>query len=102
MPYKLNISEQAQKNSRQIVNYIKYALLNPQASDSFIDALEKRYIKILQNPHGFSAEWINNKLYRKTMVKKYVVLFRIDEQAHTVHIIAIGHSLRKRKNIIKE
>lgn len=35
------------------------------------------------------------------MVGKYIIVFRIDEQTHTIHIIAVGHSRQKRKNIIK-
>lgn len=99
--YKLLIQSKAHKDAERIDDYIRYTLLNPQAANAFIDCLERRYIKIAENPYAFSREYIDNYLYRKAMVKKYMIIYRIDENTHTVHIIAIGHSLQKRKNIIK-
>lgn len=101
LPYNLNIQSKAQKDVERIYDYIRYTLLNTKAAEDFIDCLEYRYGKIADNPHGFSTEWIHGRLYRKSTVKRYVVIFRIEEITHTVYIIAIGHGSRKRKNILK-
>lgn len=99
--YRVEVQLKAQLDAERIDDYIRYILLNPKAADDFIDNLETYYNKIANNPHEFSIEWIAGKAYRRALVKDYIALFRIDEQMHTVHIIAIGHSLQKRKNIVK-
>ena len=100
--YNIDVQLKAQLDAERIDDYIRYILLNPKAADDLINCLEMSYKKIANNPHGFSIEWIANKAYRRALVKDYIVLFRIDEQTHTVHIVAIGHSLQKRKNIVKQ
>ena len=100
--YNIDVQLKAQLDAERIDDYITYILLNPKAADDFINCLEMSYNKIANNPHGFSIEWIANKAYRRALVKDYIVLFRIDEQTHTVYVIAIGHSLQKRKNIVKQ
>ena len=99
--YNLIVQSKAQRDVERIDDYIRFTLFNSEAADSFIGCLEKRYNQIENNPHIFSSELINGRLYKKAMVKRYVLIFRIDEQTHTVHIIAVGHSLQKRKNILK-
>lgn len=99
--YKLNVSKKAQNQLEQIVQYMMYILLSPQTSNKFADEVEQKYEKICKNPHLYPEEYFGYKKYRYAMVGKYIIVFRIDEQTHTVHIIAVGHSRQKRKNIIK-
>lgn len=100
--YNLEVQSKAHKDAERIDDYIRFTLFNEPAANDFIDTLEKKYKQIANNPHIFSVEYINGIFYRKALVKKYVVIFRIDEQNHIVYIIAIGHSLQKRKNIVKQ
>lgn len=99
--YRIYVQYKAQADAERIYDYIRYTLLNPQAAEMFLNCLEKRYEQISNNPHGFSIELVNGRQYRKALIKRYVVIFRVDEYAHTVHIIAIGHSLQRRTNVIK-
>lgn len=99
--YRLKIHDKAQLDAERIAKYIKFSLLNSKAAKDFTNILYRRYITICKNPHLFPSEYIDGRLYKKAMVKKYIVLFRIDENTQTIHIIAIGHSLQKRRNIVK-
>ncbi len=99
--YKLIVQSKAQADADRIIDYIRYILFNNQAALEFVNCLEKRYRQIADNPHAFTNEWIDNRLYKKATVKRYLIIYRINEQTHTVYIIAIGHGLQKRRNIVK-
>ncbi len=101
MDYNIFYSNRARDDAKRIVEYIKYVLVSPQAAANFIDSLKEKEKAIIKEPHLYPSEFFGKNLYHYSMVKKYMVVFRIDENTHTVFIIAIGHSLRKRKNIVK-
>lgn len=102
LPYKLSVLDKAQRDALRIKAYIKYILFNNKAADDFVRALDEKYKQIIKSPHVYPQRLFGNRLYRFAMVKRYLVVFRIDEDTHTVHIIAIGHCLQKRKNIVKD
>lgn len=99
--YRVIYTPQAQRNAKRIVGYIKNVLLSRQAADDFIRKLKEKEQIISENPHLYPFERFGKYTYRKASVKRYIIAFRIDEDTHTVHIIAIGHSLQKRGNITK-
>ncbi len=101
MSYKVLYSKRANENAERIVSYIKYVLLSPKAAENFILSLKRKEKDIATNPHLYPSEFFGKHLYRYAMIKRYIIVFRIDEGTHIVNIIAIGHSLQKRKNIIK-
>ncbi len=100
-PYTIKISVKAKRNILNIKYYIKYNLLSSQASEKFETDFFRKLDKIAKEPHLYEKEFFGKHLYHKAVVGKYIIAFRIDEQAHTVHIVAIGHSLQKRRNIVK-
>ena len=99
--YKLNVTKNAQEQLEQIVRYILFILLSPQTANNFTNKVEQKYVSICKNPYIYPEKNFGYKKYRYAMVGKYMIIFRIDEQTKTVQVIAIGHSLQKRKNIIK-
>lgn len=101
MAYNIEIHAQARQDFRHITNYITFVLCSNQAATNFYNRVEQKLNKIAKNPYGYAEVPFGKYWYRKATVGKYIIAFRIDEQTHTVHIIAIGHSLQKRSNITK-
>lgn len=99
--YKISVSEKAQAQFEQITQYMLSVLLSTQAASDFVDSLNKKYKQIAKEPHLYPYEQFGRSFYHKATLNKYILAFRIDEATRTVHIIAIGHSLQKRKNIVK-
>ncbi len=102
MTYRIIESNRAKRNIHRISDYLLFVLQSKQATKNFLDEVEQKYDKIARNPYGYTEAPFGKYWYRKATVGKYIIAFRIDEQTHTVHIIAIGHSLQKRSNITKD
>lgn len=100
-PYNIALTQSAKRDLLNIKYYIKYQLLSKQASDNFENAVYRKFDTICNEPHIYQQEYFGKYIYRKAIVNRYIIAFRVDEQTHTVYIIAIGHSLQKRKNIVK-
>ncbi len=101
MNYKLFETVEVLHDIDRITQYMINVLLSKQAAQDFLYKLKEKYIKICKNPYGYEEQQFGKYWYRKAVVGKYIIAFRIDEQTHTVYIVAIGHSLQKRKNIVK-
>ena len=99
--YNVIYTPHARANALRIVSYMQNILLSNQAAKNFISKLKEKETAIAKNPYGYQEEFFGRALYRKATVGQYIIAFRIEETAHTVHIIAIGHSRQKRRNIIK-
>lgn len=100
MNYTVIIAPEAEQDVFWIKTYIERILLAPQAYENFEKAIFKTITRIENNPHVFPMFTVNGIAYRKAQIKKYLAIFRVDENSRTVHIIAFGHSLQRRKNIL--
>ncbi|MBU7007691.1 type II toxin-antitoxin system RelE/ParE family toxin [Phosphitispora fastidiosa] len=92
MAYKLVISKEAHKDIDDIVHYIAVELANPTAAASFLDDVEKSYIEVVNNPRMYSRcqdARLGREGYRKIVIKNYLVLYRIDDEAKKVFIVRI-------------
>jgi Plasmid stabilization system protein len=92
--YKLIISKLAQKELEDIVEYIAVQLANPAAALTFLDEIEKCYEYLKSNPAMY-AKSIDRRLekegYRKALIKKYLLLFKVNEETKTVTIYHFVH-----------
>ena len=92
MAYKLVISKEAHKDIDDIVYYIAVEIANPTAAASFLDDVEKSYIEVLNNPRMYSLcqdARLSREGYRKIVIKNYLVLYRIDDEANKIFIVRI-------------
>ena len=89
MAYKLIISKEAQNELDKIIEYIALHLCNLKAAADLLDQLEKKYLKIIENPYMYSLSndfKLNNMGYRIVKVKNYILLYRIAEDSHEIRI----------------
>lgn len=90
MGYKLIISEDAHEDVNDIVRHIVHELKSPQAASNFLNDVEAGYKHIRQNPQIYS--FCNDKRlelleYRKSVIKNYLILYRIDEKSEVMYIV---------------
>ena len=103
MKYKLVITKPAENDLNEIASYIASELSSPQAAISFIDEVSNCYDNILLNPLMYPLcenERLKNKSYRKSVIKNYIMFYRVDEKSNTIFIMRFIYGGRDYINII--
>lgn len=103
MVYKLIVSIEAHKDIDDIVHYIAVELVNPAAAAGFLDDVEKSYHDVVNNPHMYSLcsdDRLSRDGYRKIVIKNYLILYRIDDEAQAIFIVRILYSGRNYAELI--
>ncbi|MBN1468550.1 MAG: type II toxin-antitoxin system RelE/ParE family toxin [Fusobacteriaceae bacterium] len=88
--YKLIVSELAHQDLGTIVSYIVEELSNPIAASNFLDEVDKCYNYLKTNPLMYEKcqdKRLWKEGYRKVFIKKYVLLYKIDEDSKVVSIM---------------
>lgn len=101
--YRIDISEPAENDLRDIVRYIAAQLSAPLTALKMMDLIEESIMGLAIMPQKCSPV-IDERLalmgYRKLPVKNYVVLFTIDEKAKVVDIERILYARRDWRQIL--
>jgi plasmid stabilization system protein ParE len=101
--YSLHITDIAEKEILNTINYISDVLKAPIAANNLLDEVEK-YEKILEDtPDIFSFvpdEYLRTRGIKYVMVKKYMMFFTVDEGEHKVDVIRFLYGRRDWKNIL--
>jgi len=95
--YDLKISEAAQRDLSDIVEYIAGNLYNPIAAGTFLDEVEKCYNKLKENPYIYAKcddIRLESEGYRKVHIKNYLLVFKVDDKYNTVYIYRIFYGKR--------
>lgn len=88
--YDLLITEIAEQDLAGIVDYISGKLANPSAAATFLDKVEECYGFLKRTPRMFNEcadLHLKNQGYRKALIGNYLLIFRVDEQSHSVLIL---------------
>jgi plasmid stabilization system protein ParE len=98
MSYKLIVSRDAHEDLAGIAGYIADELGNRETAANFLDEVEDRYERVINNPHIYSlcndARLEMRMGYRKIVIKNYLILYRIDEENKTVYIVRVVYGGR--------
>lgn len=92
--YKIEITYEADKQLSELETYYLETLENPNFIFRLFTELQHFYDLLSENPYlcPFSR---NNKLkrlgYRKGIVKKYIILYTVDESNEIIYIEGIHH-----------
>jgi len=87
--YRLVISELAHRDLDNIVSHIAVQLANPIAAANFLDEVEKCYGYLKSNPLMYERcqdAFLEKEGFRKTTVKNYMLVYKVDEAAKVVII----------------
>lgn len=87
--YKVDISEPAEKDLRDLIRYLSAQLSAPLTAMKMMDIIEEAIAGLAEMPQRYplvADERLASMGYRKLVVKNYIVFFTIDEQLKTVDI----------------
>lgn len=93
--YKVKISPKAYRELDSIYQYIAEQLTAPETALKTVDEIEKAILGLNEMPYRGSERKIGvyaNKGYRQVFVKKYTIVYRIDESNKMVIVITIRYS----------
>lgn len=101
--YEVRISKQAERQLKEIFQYISYTLQAPGTAEKMLDLLEREIVSLSSFPNRIpltqDEPWHSQGIH-KMVVKNYLVYFWVDENAQTVHIIAVVYGHRDQKQLL--
>ena len=93
--YEVKILSKALRDLDSIYTYIARSLLEPDVAARLIDELEEQILSLEYMPYRCPERRTGayaGKGYRQLLVKNYTVIYRIDESAKEVLIVAVCYS----------
>lgn len=103
MGYKIEVTPAASHDLDEIVDYIARELENPTAATSFLDEVDACYEGLETMPFMYE-ECRDLRLkalkYRRAVIKHYVMVYRVDEDAKTVYILRFFYGARDYEKLI--
>ncbi len=88
--YKLDVLPAAAADQQEAVEYIVKQLQNSVAAVNLMDEIEKCYQLLEENPYLYALctdHTLEALGYRKAIIKRYVMLYKIDDIQKIVHIM---------------
>jgi toxin ParE1/3/4 len=101
--FELTFSERINNDIVSSINYIKNELKAPMAAQKHVEELKNKYIKLRENPFVrplVQNKYLASKGIRIIMVKKYMLVYKINEENNTVFLYRFIYSRRDWINII--
>lgn len=101
--YRVDISEPAEKDLRDIVRYISAQLSSPMTALKMMDNVEEAIKGLAVMPQKcplVAEERLAMMGYRKLFVKNYIVFFTINEKSKVVDVERILYARRDWRHIL--
>ena len=89
MAYNVVITNKAEHDLDEIIDYMVNELCNMEAAQNLVDELKKHYDMLSQTPNLFEAcpqILLQQSAYRKVVVRGYVLIYRVDEDKSVVYV----------------
>jgi plasmid stabilization system protein ParE len=104
MNYRIHITVKAEQDITEAADYIEFHLLNPQASDDLLDAVDNEISGLSSMPqkHQLVDDPVLSLMgIRFILVHNYIAFYIIDESDRTVHIVRFLYQGRNWMKILK-
>ena len=95
--YRVDVSEPAESDLRDIVRYISAQLSVPMNATKMMDAIEEAIAGLADMPQKcppVTDERLASMGYRKLVMKNYIAFFTIDEKSNVVDVERILYARR--------
>lgn len=95
--YRVDVSEPAENDLRNIVRYISAQFLAPEIALKLLDEIETALAALAEMPRKcppVTDERLAAMGYRKLLVKNYIAFFTVDEKAEVVDVERILYARR--------
>lgn len=101
--YRIDVSEPAENDLRDIVRYISAQLSAPMTALEMLNNIEEAVMSLTVMPQKcpfVTDERLATMGYRKLLVKNYIVFFTIDEKSKAVDVERILYARRDWHHIL--
>lgn len=101
--YKLFVTELVHRDLDKIISYIALQLANPIAAGDFLDEVDKCYGYLKDSPMMYAKcqdKHLKMEGYRKVVIKKYVLVYKINEESKTVNVLRFFHGAQDYAKLI--
>lgn len=105
MKYKIEITQEAERDFENIFTYISETLCNRKAAISMISLLDKniRVLKDMPNSYPTAKDTYLKKMgIRFFAVKNYIVFYTVDDEEGKVYIVRILYGRRNWLKILRD
>lgn len=95
--YRVDVSDPAENDLRDIVRYISSQLEVPMTALNMLNTIENDIAKLADNPQKYplvTEERLAAMGYRKLIVKNYIVFFTVNEKLKVVDVERILYARR--------
>lgn len=103
MAYEIIKTELAEQDLDSILGYMVLSLANPSAAASFADAVEACYSNLEKMPLMYElcrGPRLRALEYHKAVIKNYIMVYKVDDAAKTVHILRFFYGRRDYEKLI--
>ena len=101
--YSLRVTEYAENDLDDIIDYIAHKLANPSAASALLDAIDDCYWHLRCTPYMY-GECADTRLkaqgYRRVVIKNYVMIYKIDEAEKTVIVLRFFYGSRDYQRLL--
>lgn len=104
MIYDLHITESAEDDIREAADYIEYGLMNPQAADGLLDAIEEILPTLVDKPERnrlVSDPVLRAWGVRFIQIKNYLAFYVVDDEAARVTVVRFLYMKRDWTGILR-
>ena len=101
--YRVDVSEPAEEDLRDIVRYISSQLSAPITAMKMMETIESALSKLTDMPHGYPIirdDRLASMGYRRVDVKNYTAFFTINEKEKVVDVERILYARRDWANLL--
>ena len=102
--FTVHYSPAAQRDVREIIQYITVTLGNPIAAQQLLEEIQKTTEVIASFPLAFPVCAIKRPLkhqYRKAGAKRYLILYWVDENQKMIRIFRVVHGSRDYRTVLE-
>ena len=101
--YSVDVSPEAEQDLSDILNYIKNELLEPAIATKYLKLIREKIDSLEYYPERFGIienELIRDTVYRKIVIKNYIVIYRVDKEKKIVHIVRVAYGGRNFEKLL--
>lgn len=105
MKYELRVASAAERDIEDAADYIEYMLLNPQAAEELLNAIDDVLPTLQEAPKRIalvSDPVLNAWGIRFVRIKNYLAFFVVDDDARRVTVLRFLYAKRNWKGILRE
>ena len=97
------VTESADKDLTEILEYITGVLSNPKAATDFLDRVDECYSNLENNPLMFERchdTHLEAQGYRRAVIKNYIMVYRVEEKENKVIVLNFFYGRRDYEKLI--